>query len=92
MQKKMTMSKLNSIREERKTAKWGVENNEKKGRDRKVMFGKDLLKWQKRMIAGLCLMIVRGYTDLTVTRWGLQIGLWHVRGAVVYCSDGLNGN
>uniref|UniRef100_A0A673YPY3 Zyg-11 family member, cell cycle regulator n=1 Tax=Salmo trutta TaxID=8032 RepID=A0A673YPY3_SALTR len=39
----------------------------------------------------LC-VIVRHYTNSTVTRCGLQIGLWHVKVTVAYCSDGLNGN
>ena len=42
------------------------------------------------MIAVLCVMIVRRYTNSAVTRLGLQIGLWNVKGTVA-CSDGLNG-
>ena len=35
----------------------------------------------------LCVMIVRRHTNSTVTRWGLQIGLQHIKGTIAYCSD-----
>jgi hypothetical protein len=76
---------FNSIREKLQNGELKI----KEGRARKVMFGKDLMMVIEN---DQCLCCLRSYANSPVTRAGLQIGLWHVKGTVAYCSEGLNVN
>ena len=88
--KKKSMSVFNSIRVTLRNGEFKIKRREGQKSNVCERFGEVVNEDDGSVM--LCVMIVRRFTNLTVTRRGLQISPWHVNGTVTYCLDGLNGN